>query len=449
MSSILLSIWTTIKGYFDLSFQRDDEAVVIAQIRESVNFRGANSWVLIFAIFIASLGLNVNSTAVIIGAMLISPLMGPIIGLGLAIAINDLELLKQSFRNLAAATLISVLTATVYFYITPLDEAQSELLARTSPTIYDVLIALFGGAAGILALSMKGRGGNVLPGVAIATALMPPLCTAGYGLATGQPSFFFGAFYLFFINIVFIGLATFLGVRLMKFTPTAEMDKTRFAKVRKYIIAVVVLTMLPATYITFNIIRDSLSDRRIQHFVKAELNFPGTYILSHSVDAKTKIISIVAVGKEISKAQQRSSEQQLKEYSLEKYQLHFIQGTESDSLLHQQGHTFAKQQAMTPEQLAQQQVQIEGLQQQLSGYQSLEQNTPAILQEMQPLFTSVSSLALSQLAESKMHEDSMVCVRTILALVGTKGSLSRNERQTMQRWLKARLKVDSVQVVLK
>ena len=159
MSSILLSIWTTIKGYFDLSFQRDDEAVVIAQIRESVNFRGVNSWVLIFAIFIASLGLNVNSTAVIIGAMLISPLMGPIIGLGLAIAINDLELLKQSFRNLAAATLISVLTATVYFYITPLDEAQSELLARTSPTIYDVLIALFGGAAGILALSMKGRGG--------------------------------------------------------------------------------------------------------------------------------------------------------------------------------------------------------------------------------------------------------------------------------------------------
>jgi membrane protein len=254
---------------------------------------------------------------------------------------------------------------------------------------------------------------------------------------------------LFFINTVFIGLATFLGVRLMKFTPKVEMDKTRFAKVRKYIIAVVVLTMLPATYITFNIIRDSLSDRRIQHFVKAELNFPGTYILSHSVDAKTKIISIVAVGKEISKAQQRSSEQQLKEYSLEKYQLHFIQGTESDSLMHQQGHTFAKQQAMTPEQLAQQKVQIEGLQQQLSGYQSLEQNTPAILQEMQPLFTSVSSLALSQLAESKMHEDSMVCVRTMLALVGTKGSLSRNERQMMQRWLKARLKVDSVQVVLK
>lgn len=449
MSSILISIWTTIKSYFDLSFQRDDEDVVIAQIRESVNFRGANSWVLIFAIFIASLGLNVNSTAVIIGAMLISPLMGPIIGLGLAIAINDLELLKQSFRNLAAATLISVLTATVYFYITPLDEAQSELLARTSPTIYDVLIALFGGAAGILALSMKGRGGNVLPGVAIATALMPPLCTAGYGLATGQASFFFGAFYLFFINTVFIGLATFLGVRLMNFTPKAEMDKVRFSKVRKYIIAVVVLTMLPATYITFSIIKDSISERRIQHFVKAELNFPGTYILSQTIDDKNKIISIVAVGKEITKSQQVSSQNQLKAYNLEKYQLHFIQGTASDSLMLQQGTTFAKQQTMTQEQMAKQNAQIEGLQQQLKYYQSVEQSTPVILQEMRPLFANVASLGLTQLTESKMKEDSVVNVKTVLALIGTNGTLARNERQKMQQWLKARLKVDSVQVLQK
>ena len=449
MSSILISIWTTIKSYFDLSFQRDDEDVVIAQIRESVNFRGANSWVLIFAIFIASLGLNVNSTAVIIGAMLISPLMGPIIGLGLAIAINDLELLKQSFRNLAAATLISVLTATVYFYITPLNEAQSELLARTSPTIYDILIALFGGAAGILALSMKGRGGNVLPGVAIATALMPPLCTAGYGLATGQASFFFGAFYLFFINTVFIGLATFLGVRLMNFAPKAEMDKVRFGKVRKYIIAVVVLTMLPATYITFNIIKDSISERRIQHFVKAELNFPGTYILSQMIDDKNKIISIVAVGKEITKSQQVSSQNQLKAYNLEKYQLHFIQGTASDSLMLQQGTTFAKQQTMTQEQMAKQNAQIEGLQQQLKYYQSVEQSTPVILQEMRPLFANVASLGLTQLMESKMKEDSVVNVKTVLALIGTNGTLSWNERQKMQQWLKARLKVDSVQVLQK
>ena len=169
----------SIREYFVIKKDMEDEQEIVAQITSGVTFKGANLWVLIFAIFIASLGLNVNSTAVIIGAMLISPLMGPIIGMGLAMGIDDIDLLKRSAKNFGVATLISVLTAMVYFLITPWSEAQSELLARTAPTIYDVLIATFGGAAGILALSTKGKG-NVIPGVAIATALMPPLCTAGY-----------------------------------------------------------------------------------------------------------------------------------------------------------------------------------------------------------------------------------------------------------------------------
>ena len=174
-----------VRKYFNIMPDMEDRAEIVSQISQGVSFKGANLWVLIFAIFIASLGLDVNSTAVIIGAMLISPLMGPIIGMGLAIGINDIDLLRRSYRNFGVATLISVLTATVYFLITPLGEAQSELLARTSPTIYDVLIATFGGAAGITALCTKGKG-NVIPGVAIATALMPPLCTAGFGLASGN-----------------------------------------------------------------------------------------------------------------------------------------------------------------------------------------------------------------------------------------------------------------------
>lgn len=169
-------------------------------IREGVSFRGINILILIVAIFIASLGLNTNSTAVIIGAMLISPLMGPIIGIGLAVGIHDFELMKRSFRNLAMATLFSVATSCVYFLLSPVNEGHSELLARTSPTIYDVMIGFFGGAAGILAIGSKIKG-NVIPGVAIATALMPPLCTVGYGLATFQPAFFFGALYLSLIHI--------------------------------------------------------------------------------------------------------------------------------------------------------------------------------------------------------------------------------------------------------
>ena len=210
-----------VKKYFNVIPDKEDEQDIIAQITGGVSFRGANLLILIFAILIASLGLNVNSTAVIIGAMLISPLMGPIIGMGLAIGINDLELLKRSAKNYGVATLISVLTAMVYFLISPLSEVQSELLARTSPTLYDVLIAFCGGAAGIIALCTGGKG-NIIPGVAIATALMPPLCTAGFGLATGHWLYFLGAFYLFFINTVFIALATYCGVRLFHFKHTAS-----------------------------------------------------------------------------------------------------------------------------------------------------------------------------------------------------------------------------------
>lgn len=184
-----------IKDYFDLTSFLLPQAEAEETIREGVSFRGTNLLVLIMAIFIASLGLNVNSTAVIIGAMLISPLMGPIIGLGLAVGIQDFDLMKRSFRNLFMATAFSIATSAIYFLISPVNEGHSELLARTSPTIYDVLIGFFGGAAGIIAIGSKTKG-NVIPGVAIATALMPPLCTVGYGLATWQMNYFLGALYL-------------------------------------------------------------------------------------------------------------------------------------------------------------------------------------------------------------------------------------------------------------
>ncbi|MFA6745894.1 MAG: DUF389 domain-containing protein, partial [Bacteroides graminisolvens] len=182
-----------LKEYLDLRKDKDNELATVESIRKGVEFKGANLWILIFAIFMASLGLNVNSTAVIIGAMLISPLMGPIMGIGLSVGLNDFELMKRSFKSFLVATAFSVATSTFFFLISPIDEAQSELLARTSPTIYDVLIALFGGLAGVVAFSTKEKG-NVIPGVAIATALMPPLCTAGFGLATGNLVYFLGAF---------------------------------------------------------------------------------------------------------------------------------------------------------------------------------------------------------------------------------------------------------------
>src|SRR5574344_2938798 len=293
------SLWQVIKSYFNSLPNKEDEEFTKQQINDSISFRGSTLWILIFAIFIASLGLNVNSTAVIIGAMLISPLMGPIIGMGLAMGINDLNLMRRAVKNFGVATLISVLTAMVYFLITPLGEAQSELLARTSPTIYDVLIATFGGAAGILALCTKGKG-NVIPGVAIATALMPPLCTAGYGLATGHFLYFLGAFYLFFINTVFISLATYFGVRLMHFHRLEFQNPALAKKAQRVVAGIAIVTMIPATFMTVGIVRRSIFDNKLNSFVKTELSQPGTQVLSSEVDQKNQVLNIVAVGREIS-----------------------------------------------------------------------------------------------------------------------------------------------------
>ena len=188
MDNGIIQIVRRITGrIFHVGDDKAPEQETIARIKDSVDFKGAKLWILIFAIFVASLGLNTNSTAVIIGAMLISPIMGPIMGMGLGVGINDFELFKRSLKSFTIATIFSVLTATTYFLVTPLAEAQSELLARTAPTIYDVFIALCGGLAGIIATcSISQRNGNVIPGVAIATALMPPICTTGFGIATGN-----------------------------------------------------------------------------------------------------------------------------------------------------------------------------------------------------------------------------------------------------------------------
>lgn len=205
--------------YLNLDQDLDDFELIHATIEKDVVFKGTNLWILVFAIIIASVGLNMNSTAVIIGAMLISPLMGPINGMGYSLATFDFPLFRTAIKNFSFAVIAGLLASTTYFAISPVSDAHSELLARTSPTIYDVLIAFFGGTAGIVAITSKHKG-NVIPGVAIATALMPPLCTAGYGLATAQFNYFFGAFYLFTINTVFIALSSVAIAQILKFPIT-------------------------------------------------------------------------------------------------------------------------------------------------------------------------------------------------------------------------------------
>ena len=422
MNSSQNYVWRIAKRFFNALPDKTDETAIVEQISDGVTFRGANLWVLIFAIFIACLGLNLNSTAVIIGAMLISPLMGPIIGMGLAVGRADLELLKRSLTNYGVSTVISVLTAALYFQLTPLTEAQSELLARTSPTLYDVLIALFGGAAGILALSTGGKG-NVIPGVAIATALMPPLCTAGYGLAMGEWSFFFGACYLFFINTVFIALATYLGVRLLQFKPKQFVDKARLAVVNRYIAVIVVVTMLPAVYMTTQIIRQSVFENHVKQFVKQELNQPGTRILSEQADRETKTLDVVALGAALPKEMIEAARQRLADYQLADYQLNVIQGAQSDSLLLARNNAGTQQSLSGQDQqhLVLQTERVAQLERETADYRRLDALAREIAGEVKAVCPKVESIGLSKITETPV--DSGAVRSYVLAVANSRTPL--------------------------
>lgn len=441
------TLWQVVKGYFNAFPEKDCEDEVVAQISDGVDFHGATLWVLIFAIFIASLGLNVNSTAVIIGAMLISPLMGPIIGMGLAVGIADLKLFKRALTNYLITTVISVVTATIYFTISPITEAQSELLARTSPTLYDVLIALFGGAAGILAISTKSKN-NVIPGVAIATALMPPLCTAGYGLAVSNTSYFFGAFYLYFINTVFIAFTTCIGVRLLHFHRKKFVDREKMKRVNYYIISIVIITMLPAGYMTWSIIKQSVIENNIEKFVRDELDNSGTYIISHEYDSKTKTLSVVAIGKPISVGAIAKARKSMADYKLGDYTLKVIQGASSDSLLAIQRNK--KGLAVTGEgnssKWQEQAYQNVALQKQLAAYTRYPVLANDMKRELKVVCPAAKSLVLSQSSECFL--DTALTKGYVMAVVKTNNTLAKDDRQQLYKWLKVRVKTDSLELIV-
>ena len=434
---ILISIKNYIKEFFDLRKSKENEELTVESIRHGVVFKGTNLWVLIFAIFIASLGLNVNSTAVIIGAMLISPLMGPIMGFGLAVGISDFELLKQSFKSYLLTTFISVVTSTLYFSLTPLNEVQSELLARTSPTIYDVLIALFGGLAGIIAVSTKEKG-NVIPGAAIATALMPPLCTAGFGLATGNIFYFLGAFYLYFINSVFISFATYLGVRFMHFKRKDFVDKQREQMVRRYIIALVLATMCPAFYLTYGIVKTTFYEASANSFIAKEFDFEHTQVISRKISYDEKEIRVVLVGNELTQPELDKVHNSLKHYNLEDTKLTIVQGMNSDNL----DMGMLKAQVMedfykdSEERLQEQQEEIQRLRKELRNYTTYHQLNKQIVPELKVLYPQVESFSLSQM--EVLTVDSMQKDTLIMVLMGLKEEMNAVQMQQMQEWLKTR-----------
>lgn len=295
-----------LKGRFNLHEDSATQQEIHERIESGVVIRGTNLWVLIFATIIASIGLNVNSTAVIIGAMLVSPLMGPIMGMGLALGVNDFELLKRSAKNFSFMTVIAILTSTLFFFISPWTVAQSELLARTQPTTFDVLIAFFGGLAGIVAQTRKEKSITVIPGVAIATALMPPLCTAGYGLATAQLNYFFGAFYLFIINTVFIAIASFVITNSMKFEKKVFVDAIKGRKVKRIMALIIFVTIVPSVLIGYNLTKEMFFKQNVNKYITESFVFEDTRVVDYTVKYNPRLsipnsVEVVLYGKPLSK----------------------------------------------------------------------------------------------------------------------------------------------------
>ena len=419
--------------YLDLRKDKDNELATVDSIRKGVEFKGANLWILIFAIFMASLGLNVNSTAVIIGAMLISPLMGPIMGVGLSVGLNDFELMKRSLKSFLITTAFSVTTATIFFLLAPIAGSQSELLARTSPTIYDVFIALFGGLAGVVALSTKEKG-NVIPGVAIATALMPPLCTAGYGLASGNLIYFLGAFYLYFINSVFISLATFLGVRVMHFQ-------------RKYIVLIVVLTMCPAVYLTFGIIKSTFYEAAANRFINDQLSFENTQVLDKKISYDHKEVRVVLIGPEVPDASISIARSKLKEYKLEDTKLIVLQGMNNEavdvsSIRAMVMEDFYKN---SEQRLQQQAVKISQLETTLEQYRTYDAMSRTLVPELKVLYPSITTFSIAHSLEVRV--DSMKTDTVTLAVLKFARHPSVAEKEKISEWLKARVGTKKLRLI--
>ncbi len=422
---------------FRLRTEKEDFKVIKQNIENGVEFKGTNLWILIFAIFIASLGLNLNSTAVIIGAMLISPLMGPIIGLGLGMAINDLELLKKSVYSFIFATTISLVTSTIYFFLSPINEAHSEILARISPNIYDVFIAFLGGLAGILATSSKLKG-NVIPGVAIATALMPPLCTAGYGLATLQAPFFFGAFYLFIINTVFIALATFLAARFLNFPIIHLSDKKSEMRSRLVVWAVVFITLLPSIYFGYDMIRQNRFQQKVNNFISTEAIFPNNFLLEKKIDIKNDKVVLVYGGQGINKDEIAKLQAKLPKYDLDHIKLEVRQG-----FTYFRDEKNSEQNTQLTNLLNQKDSIIQKLQTRLDSISLIRQLGEQVYKELKVYYPNIYSLTLQPVVN---YSDS-VASRIWLLIVGSKNNFSKQEKQKVQNWIKIRISVDSIKTV--
>lgn len=422
---------------------------IIAGIKKSVEFKGTNLWTLVFAIFIASIGLDVNSTAVIIGAMLISPLMGPIMGIGLGAGIQDFLLIKKSGKNLLIASTIALATSSTYFLISPLHQAQSELLARTSPTLWDVLIAFIGGAAGMVASSRK-QFNNIIPGVAIATALMPPLCTAGFGLANGEPVYFFGALYLFIINSVFIGTATFLVVRYLKITRDTAKDSIFEKNIRRWVGIISFLTLVPSVYLAYQFLQQEIFETRAQRFIDQEISAQNLILLHKSIQPNKKHISLRLLNNTNFDSLQRRLSSHLEAYKLKGASLEISSyQSDADALDKQKRSRLIVIEELFESmnrKVSDMQAVVDQAMQLNRNSSRFDEKRQTCLQEFEALFGKARQIGINyiEMQDKSGRRDSLL----VMHIIGSNVA-QRAEQKRMERWLKSKFETEQVSISFK
>ena len=435
-----------LKSLINLSDEIDYENAT-ASIRKNIAFKGTNVFILACAIVIASVGLNVNSIPVIIGAMLISPVMGPILGFGLGLGTEDTDLVKNSLKNFGVMVIISILASTIFFLLSPLSLANpSELLARTRPTIYDVLIALFGGLAGIIETSRKDKG-SVITGVAIATALMPPLCTVGYGISIWKGSVIFGALYLFLINSVFIALATFAAVKYFHF-PIIEASsetKKRLPKAAVYIIMLIVI--VPSVITAISVIKENNFTIHAERLVAENKNLGKCFIYDHKATYSPKApkLELFLAGETLTNEAKNEFYKNAEEYGITRSQIVFHEDATS------MRQEFSETEMMkgflehTDQQIKALNDSIAQLTATLYDYQTKEIPVDDIAKELFTQYPNILGVSLS--SGSTIHVTDSVASEQIIAFITTEKPMPDENHDRIERWLKVRLKSENVLVI--
>ncbi|MAT89730.1 MAG: hypothetical protein CMC35_03475 [Flavobacteriaceae bacterium] len=452
-----LTAWESLKKFFSelLDIRSDtDRDATVAAVKKDIPFKGHNAWILIFSIFVASIGLNVSSTAVVIGAMLISPLMGPIVGVGLSVAINDVETLRRSLINLGVMVVLSVLTAFLYFTVSPIREETPELVARTYPTILDVLVAIFGGLALIVAKTKSGTIASVIFGVAIATALMPPLCTVGYGLAIGNLEFAGGALYLFSINAVFIALSTFLVAKLLRFPLVRYANSKRRKRIAQVASLIAVIVMVPSVWLFINLLDQQVFEQRTKDFVKNIIRYEGAEVVKFTQDYKSKNIDVYLIGQPVPQPKINQWMQELEATeNLEGCNLRIYQGADRSGELAAQISGDLKADILeelyvkNENTLRDKNERIQFLEDEVARLTLREQvKFTDVTKEAKIIYPELESLSLSEKITDNFEKIDTLSVFT----VAWKNGLNRREREQnaekLAAWLQYKMKLDTLAI---